>query len=297
MVDYLKRRGATQNDQLTKTMISEWLRGIARPTHTWLKNRRPRKSVPKQCKPPPPSNGVPFLLLISLGGDYSDISWDCGHHFYAAVQRRIKVVGVTTGWKALEYMDHPDLIAVFVTDGAIAQRRESYLATKLVEFVKEGGQLVFSGNFSSSISFDKLEVFFSQYWGVEWRMGEYYRTTFELIEDHPLVQLNPSLRRCSAKYSMKAVHLKRFTRDTAMYKPTEGARLQSMVFPATPITNVTESPVLHMLIGKGTIGYVGDVNREEGSTAVCLAMLGLLDYQYPQHVEKFPQLSQLPPYV
>jgi len=112
-------------------------------------------------------------------------------------------------------------------------------------------------------------------------MGEYCRTTFVL---------NPSIRRLSShsanldtSYSMKAVHLKGVKAKDVLYaSPTEEEEedsesdVESRVSPLVPPTvNLSNVPAAYTRIGDGFLGYIGDVNAEEGSTSVILAMLRL----------------------
>lgn len=68
---------------------------------------------------------------------------------------------------------------------------------------------------------------------------------------------------------MKALHVKDIQSDVAVYSPTEDSHLRTQ--------QISESPVVHTRMGNGYLGYVGDVNYEEASSKVILAMLGLLD--------------------
>jgi hypothetical protein len=47
-----------------------------------------------------------------------------------------------------------------------------------------------------------------------------------------------------------------------------------MVFAAEPV-DMEQTPVAYKKVGKGRVAYVGDVNAEEGSARVILAMCGL----------------------
>lgn len=46
-------------------------------------------------------------------------------------------------------------------------------------------------------------------------------------------------------------------------------------FTAPPVLDYEEAPVVFSRIGKGGVGYVGDVNSEDCSTEVVLKLLGL----------------------
>ena len=73
-------------------------------------------------------------------------------------------------------------------------------------------------------------------------------------------------------YSQKAVFLAGVSRGDAIYVPSSRSRTQSMVF-APESVDVGQTPVALAKVGDGLVGYVGDVNNEEGSQAVVHAMV------------------------
>ncbi|KAJ7700825.1 hypothetical protein B0H17DRAFT_1195671 [Mycena rosella] len=98
--------------------------------------------------------------------------------------------------------------------------------------------------FSSFIAPPKFATFFRDAWGLPWKMEAYHRANFAPNRTHDTVKGNPSML---PSYSMKAAHLKKISAGGA-------ART-----------------------GAGRVGYVDDVNGEQGSTNAVLAMLGVLD--------------------
>lgn len=75
-------------------------------------------------------------------------------------------------------------------------------------------------------------------------------------------------------YSLKAVFLKSVEPSAAVYLPTDESRTESHVFPPERV-DTKQTPVAFTRYGEGWLGYVGDVNTEEGSDEVILAMCGL----------------------
>jgi hypothetical protein len=70
-------------------------------------------------------------------------------------------------------------------------------------------------------------------------------------------------------YSMKVVHVQGAKPEDAVYTPTEDSRTASLVF----APSLSETPVTYTRVGSGFLGYIGDVNAEEETTGVSLAML------------------------
>ncbi|KDR82000.1 hypothetical protein GALMADRAFT_60259, partial [Galerina marginata CBS 339.88] len=165
----------------------------------------------------------------------------------------------------------PNLAAVLVADPAIVKRKFTKLLRKLVQYVKNGGSAVLGGSFSSHITPPNFDEFMKNTWGLDWKFGEYHRTTFTVNPTNDLAKRNPSL---VLSYSMKAVHIANIRPEMAIYTPAKGARLQSLVFAPVPIENTSESPAVCTRVGRGLLSFLGDVNAEVGSTNTILAMLG-----------------------
>ncbi|KAL2009314.1 hypothetical protein VTN00DRAFT_7508 [Thermoascus crustaceus] len=75
-------------------------------------------------------------------------------------------------------------------------------------------------------------------------------------------------------YSQKAVHLKNVEPTAALYLPLRDSTTESHVFPRCA-GDREQTPVAFTAFDQGWVGYVGDVNTEEGSDEVILAMCGL----------------------
>lgn len=75
-------------------------------------------------------------------------------------------------------------------------------------------------------------------------------------------------------YSQKAVNVKGLRPDEALYRPGSESMTDSAVF-APDRVDTAQAPVGFRALGEGWVGYVGDINGEEGSDGVVLAMCGL----------------------
>ncbi|KAF2127607.1 hypothetical protein P153DRAFT_52310 [Dothidotthia symphoricarpi CBS 119687] len=158
--------------------------------------------------------------------------------------------------------------AVLVTDSKIAEYRA--VRAGLLDYVRAGGILVLMGEFSSSIRPPDLDKFFREA-GLSWTYADYmrtrvYRNGAEGASSHLSL---PS------SYSQKAVFLANVSVNDAWYLPTESSRTQSLVFSPERIQDLQQTPIALTNIGSGKLGYVGDVNGEEESDEVILAMCGL----------------------
>ncbi|SJL04759.1 uncharacterized protein ARMOST_08129 [Armillaria ostoyae] len=246
------------------------------------KGKKKAAPVSSSAAPTPSSSKAPsdvkdqFILILSL--EHQDYYSDILSHLLSALKARITTKQALTENSALQLLSSSNLVGVLVTDAAIASRKHTNVLTKLVEWTKAGGCVVVGGMFSGNINGTDMGRFFGSSWGLPWRMGSYHRTTFSRNEENSTVKQNPSL---PSSYSMKAVHLSGVDSSVALYKATMNSRVESLVFAATPVQNLAEAPVAQTRVGKGYFGYLGDVNGEDLSTPVVLAMLGILDQRRP----------------
>lgn len=162
--------------------------------------------------------------------------------------------------------------AILVTDPEIVQHKN--LITKLMEYVRSGGTLVLMGNFSTFIRPSDQNALFRTM-GLPWKREEYLRTTVYLNASAANSIPSSQKTKLPPNYSQKAVFLTGVERNDAWYLPTAESRTESLVFAGAALGNLEMTPVACKRVGEGKVGYVGDVNGEEGSDAVVLAMCGL----------------------
>ena len=118
-----------------------------------------------------------------------------------------------------------------------------------------------------------MDSFWADRWNLPWQFGDYHSTN---------VSVNPRATHPFEKgifpteYSQKAVHLVGVGEIDRMYVPAGQSRTQSMVpgFGGLDVDH-DATPVAWAEVGEGMVGFVGDVNTEEGSSKVMLAMCGL----------------------
>jgi hypothetical protein len=107
--------------------------------------------------------------------------------------------------------------------------------------------------------------------GLPWQSGSYHRTDFRVNPDMKHIDTSGLV----PSYSQKALHVKHVARDDAIYLPSESSRIQSAVFPPDKIEDLTESPAVFGTVGRGKVGYLGDVNGEVETDPVVVAMCGI----------------------
>lgn len=173
--------------------------------------------------------------------------------------------------EALRHLADTNLKSVLVADEGIIESENSEVLSSLIGWVNAGGIAVVGYLFPAFTNPSEFNRFFKK-WGLPWKMGNYHRTTFVLNPSIP--QLSSHSANLTTSYSMKAVHLKGVNAEDILYAPAEDSRVESRVFGPSPV-DLSHVPAACTRIGDGFLGYIGDVNAEEGSTGVILAMLRL----------------------
>lgn len=220
-----------------------------------------------------PEASKPVVLLLSIGDEDDrhlvNATWA---GLVTELEAKSDVKRATTAEEARALLDqHPNPRGIFVPDAGITKRRNNAITQRLVQFVRIGGTVIFGGVFSSLIRPPDFDRYFEKSWSLPWKYGSYHRTT---------VHLNTSSfgrpeSGLPLSYSQKAVNVKNIASVSAWYLPGEDSVVESRVFDADPIADKTQAPVVFLKVGKGYLGYTGDVNAEEETAVVVLAMLRL----------------------
>ncbi|PIL32501.1 transporter [Ganoderma sinense ZZ0214-1] len=217
------------------------------------------------------------ILIISLEKD--GVADEIHAQFHQALRKNATVTEVQQPRAALAKLSatpRPD--AIVLSDPALARPTHNKLLTRLVAYARSGGTVVAGLQFGYTIEYAQVRPFFAR-WGVPWDRGSFLRTTTALNPagvPAPLAEgaLLPAV-------SAKAQHVKNAPRAHAVYLPTAASRIETPA-PAHahapgPLTGALaqESAAVFARVGKGYLGYVGDVNAEQGSTRLILEMCGV----------------------
>lgn len=208
------------------------------------------------------------ILFLSL--DHQAWSDDDYSHLLDAVTSKAKLQRAKMPESALKYLADNVPRAIFATDSAITKKKYAAVLRAVVSYVLDGGTLVLGATFSTFVIPTDLTAFFAANFGLPWKSGSYHRTD---------VHLNEGVQGLATKgladvYSQKALFLKGVPPDAALYLPSKDSKTQSHVFAPAPV-DVDQTPVAFTQVGKGWLGYLGDVNQEHGTDAVALAMCRL----------------------
>lgn len=215
----------------------------------------------------------PTLLVLSI--EEQSLFDAMYGRLIALLSSKATLQWMTEPGRTLDYLQTESPSAVLATDAGILKSSHAAVLNKLTDYVREGGTVVLCGLFSSFIRRDEVKPFFERHFGLPWELGAYHRTDVYLNR-HAITTGGKRfvVDRLEAGYSQKANFLKNVAKEAAVYLPNEHSRTQSMVF-ANESVDVNLTPIAFVKVGKGWLGYIGDVNAEEGSDQVVMAMCGL----------------------
>ena len=213
----------------------------------------------------------PTIFLLSLENQpWFDEMYD---KLIDALANRAEVKRSSNSDSAVRYLANNSPSAIIITDPGITVESNREALDKLKTYISNGGTAIFGCNFSSFIKPPDMDALWRSTFDVPWQFGDYHRTTVYL-NHQAATKLKSSPEHLKPQYSQKAVFLKGVGSADALYLPSAESVTQSHVFPSGPVDK-EQTPVVWAKFEKGWIGYIGDVNAEEGSNEVILTMCGL----------------------
>ncbi|KAI2856767.1 hypothetical protein CBS76997_11456 [Aspergillus niger] len=213
----------------------------------------------------------PRILLLSLA--YRDFLDEVYCTLFSRLSELANIKRAKTANAALQIIGETTFKAIIITDEGLAESNQENqeVLVKIKAYVEKGGIAIVGLHFPNFTPMDKFRRFFEAF-GLAWKNGDYHRTTFRL---NPSVFLPESIEAASlpGPYSMKVLHVKNAKRQEKIFIPIEGAVTQSLVFPPDYV-NQTQAAVAGARLGWGYLIYCGDVNGEDGSNQLILALCG-----------------------
>ncbi|KAI1452531.1 hypothetical protein F4805DRAFT_26772 [Annulohypoxylon moriforme] len=197
--------------------------------------------------------GEPRILFLCL--EYESMFNDIYASLISKIAAKAQIDRAPTQKAALDMLgQNPPPSVIFVTDAGVLSNMKIW--ERVIDCLRGGSTVVLAASFSSFVNEGQFNRCFGKV-GLPWKRGDYYRTNVSLrpgaVSDRLKEKLLPT-------YSQKALYVEGVARSDVWYA---GGR--------------DEVAVAFTKVGNGMLGYVGDVNGENGSEAVVLAMLGLLN--------------------
>lgn len=171
---------------------------------------------------------------------------------------------------AIETLKDGSISVAIVFEPSVIEEKNKLLTDALIQFTKAGGTTIFAGMCSGFATPFNTKDFFGK-WDLPWRCGSYLRTTFTA---NPRARLDLKAR-IATSYSMKALHLANVATEDLLYITTDDSHTESLVFGPERVELTGEGPIVFAQYHQGRIGWVGDVNNEQSTGPVILAMSGL----------------------
>lgn len=213
------------------------------------------------------------VLLLSLSHE------DCFDETYAdlmnalldkATMQRIKTPD--SALKKLTANGGARPIAILITDtGMINQPRNAPVWDAVLTYVRSGGTAVLMGHFALWAQDARVAPFFKNA-GLSWDAGAYLSTDTVLNQ----TAIGEVLaKRLPLKYSQKAHFLTNVAAEEIWYA-SEPDSVNHLLVDGAESASKHEAAAALAKVGEGKLGYLGDVNGEEETFTIVLAMCGLL---------------------
>ena len=203
-----------------------------------------------------------------------------GQQIFSALIKHAELVQATTPQSAITHLSSdPKPTAVLLTHPGIIEHEE--VIDCLRAYVNAGGRAIVG--FTELLThlplpdFEKLFRTLDLRWVVRGTgtgtssSPRSHRATFALDPTGIPAPLRPNA--LFAAYSMDAVHLARVKAKHRIYVP--GSSLGPRAAGTAGHNTAEECPAAWASLGKGFVGFVGDVNAEEESTRLVLEMCGI----------------------
>lgn len=220
------------------------------------------------------SNSKSNVLWIHLEMAH-DFLKDTTDHFQDLIKDKVTIIRAYDEPTALLLLNSAQFAAVIILTSLPTETYPALIKALVSYATDKGGTVITGFAFPSFMNMSRFQRFFKQF-GKNWTGGSYERRDFIRNDGNNSTQIqNPiqEFRRRSGNplpksYSMKALSAKGVTRDEAVYL---NERFQNPKQKGDDL----EAPVAFASVGKGWLGYLGDVNIEAPTQLVAKAMLGL----------------------
>ncbi|KAJ5698293.1 hypothetical protein N7462_000298 [Penicillium macrosclerotiorum] len=214
-------------------------------------------------------NSSPRVLIISL--HYQDVFEESCGRLLAQLRSKATVQLVKDPVLAIQVLESRPS-AILITDEALTLKENALVWDAVLRCVREGCTALLMGQFSSFVQPNKIQPLVAKA-GLSWEPGAYNRTTVVVNRAATGDELAQKL---PTSYSQKALFLQNVAPSDAWYTTDEDSVIESHVFYPDSAHRPGQSPVAMARVGHGNLGYTGDVNSEQGTDAVVLAMCGLI---------------------
>ncbi|KAL7620305.1 hypothetical protein AAE478_009298 [Parahypoxylon ruwenzoriense] len=167
--------------------------------------------------------------------------------------------------------------AILITDSGITKPENRKLSRQVIDYARGGGTVILIFSFSSLIRFDDFTSYMKE-WDLPWKIHSY--TRIECIVNTSAAGPPGMLwmNGLPATYCSKSVYLSGVAPKACWYLPAPPVPDEEgigMRYQAPPPGK--ETPFAFSKVGKGFLGFTGDVSQHEATDGVIFAMLRMND--------------------
>lgn len=206
--------------------------------------------------------------------------------FLRILKKLQEVAIVQEAWSSQEALDllEQDKApkAIFITDPGITDPENKEVSTQVVEYVRNGGTAILGLGFSSNVKPADFQEYMSEQWDLPWKLHSYNREDWAINITASGPPSSQWMHGLQALYRERCVNIDKvapiarwYTLAPDPYDPDDYENEDEWRAATAKMAPKTQTPVAFASVGKGRLGYTGDVNQHESTDAVILAMLGL----------------------
>lgn len=220
-----------------------------------------------------PTKNAPVILTFLENKTQPRFMKAFGHQL-GVLKGKTKVEIATSRDELEQRLASRSIRGIYIADAGILKPENKSLLPKLASYVKAGGTVVAGGLFPSMINIPDSKAFFSAF-GQSWSMASHNRAVYELTPSSELARKNPSL---PDMFSIKSSNLKDINLEVPVYLayPDSEDEEEDEDDNGWGDDEPFDAPIVRARVGRGTLGYIGDVEGSEEISPVVLAMFGLL---------------------
>ncbi|KAI1786106.1 TPR-like protein [Ganoderma leucocontextum] len=226
------------------------------------------------------SNSNLKALIVILG---LDNIWDgtqpLTHHLRSAHPNRTVVREAKTPTEAHRYLNSTVRpYAVVVTDAAVLKPDHRGLLPKLVHYARDGGTVIFDGGFAQRVGPAKLGLMFMDDWKVPWRAHEEGSAEISLNASTNGDAVRVDHAGLAKKYTTRANWIRAVALEDALYLDSRvanqlaGGKRKGKKEWKPPQGETYKTPFAFMVVGRGRLGYIGDVEYDPRTVRLIAAM-------------------------
>ncbi|KAI5776734.1 hypothetical protein EDC01DRAFT_448070 [Geopyxis carbonaria] len=208
-----------------------------------------------------PTNRNPSIVLLALDF-YEDLIKDIWCNVLMSLNSMSKLTVVTTIQEAMEAIPQSNI--VILGDGHVidnhSKPKYSALTSVLKQHVHNSGRtLLMATACSAVVQWPELDLFF-QVLGIPWSCGAYTSSDWRLVSCTP----GGMFGNLKKEYQQNALCLHGVAFEDAVYIPGKDSHTNTVISAWTQV-------------GKGHVGWVGDVNPSEMADSLILRMCGVME--------------------